>query len=159
MTGTGLGPIDRALLPADVRNGTPEDRKRYEAALGFERMLVSQLTQQLADTAKPGDPLFDRVQPVVVASNELAAEAGVHQAESEGLDAVFEAAGADWRLAGCSMCLGMNPDQLAPGERSASTSNRNFEGRQGRGGRTHLVSPQVAAATAVIGKLAAPADL
>jgi 3-isopropylmalate/(R)-2-methylmalate dehydratase large subunit len=81
------------------------------------------------------------------------------QAEQEGLHEVFRAAGADWREAGCSMCLGMNPDQLSPGERSASTSNRNFEGRQGRGGRTHLVSPLVAAATAVAGHLAGPADL
>jgi len=80
-------------------------------------------------------------------------------AEAEGLDRIFLDAGAEWRSAGCSMCLGMNPDTLAPGERSASTSNRNFEGRQGRGGRTHLVSPQVAAATAIVGRLAAPADL
>ena len=80
-------------------------------------------------------------------------------AESEGLDQVFTAAGAEWRFAGCSMCLGMNPDTLKPGQRSASTSNRNFEGRQGRGGRTHLVSPPVAAATAVTGRLTAPADL
>jgi 3-isopropylmalate/(R)-2-methylmalate dehydratase large subunit len=82
-----------------------------------------------------------------------------NQAEKEGLDAVFTAAGAEWRSAGCSMCLGMNPDQLAPGERCASTSNRNFEGRQGQGGRTHLVSPVVAAATAVRGTLSSPADL
>jgi 3-isopropylmalate/(R)-2-methylmalate dehydratase large subunit len=81
------------------------------------------------------------------------------QAEQEGLDQVFTAAGAEWRLPGCSMCLGMNPDQLAPGERSASTSNRNFEGRQGKGGRTHLVSPLVAAATALRGTLSSPADL
>jgi 3-isopropylmalate/(R)-2-methylmalate dehydratase large subunit len=81
------------------------------------------------------------------------------QAESEGLDVIFKEAGAEWRGAGCSMCLGMNPDQLSPGERSASTSNRNFEGRQGKGGRTHLVSPLVAAATAVAGHLASPADL
>jgi 3-isopropylmalate/(R)-2-methylmalate dehydratase large subunit len=81
------------------------------------------------------------------------------QAESEGLDVVFKQAGAEWRGAGCSMCLGMNPDQLAPGERSASTSNRNFEGRQGKGGRTHLVSPLVAAATAVRGTLSATSDL
>ncbi|MEU4219320.1 3-isopropylmalate dehydratase large subunit [Actinoplanes sp. NPDC026623] len=80
-------------------------------------------------------------------------------AEAEGLDRVFTEAGAEWRFAGCSMCLGMNPDTLSPGQRAASTSNRNFEGRQGRGGRTHLVSPQVAAATAVVGRLAAPADL
>ena len=81
------------------------------------------------------------------------------QAVAEGLDEVFTAFGAEWRHAGCSMCLGMNPDQLTPGERSASTSNRNFEGRQGRGGRTHLVSPLVAAATAVRGTLSDPADL
>ena len=81
------------------------------------------------------------------------------QAEAEGLHEVFADAGAQWRGAGCSMCLGMNPDKLRPGERSASTSNRNFEGRQGPGGRTHLVSPQVAAATAITGRLTAPADL
>ncbi|HEX3931452.1 MAG TPA: 3-isopropylmalate dehydratase large subunit [Nocardioides sp.] len=81
------------------------------------------------------------------------------QAEDEGLDVIFKEAGAEWRGAGCSMCLGMNPDQLAPQERSASTSNRNFEGRQGKGGRTHLVSVPVAAATAVRGTLSSPADL
>jgi 3-isopropylmalate/(R)-2-methylmalate dehydratase large subunit len=81
------------------------------------------------------------------------------QAEAEGLDKVFKDFGAEWRFAGCSMCLGMNPDQLAPGERAASTSNRNFEGRQGKGARTHLVSPVVAAATAVRGTLSAPSDL
>ena len=81
------------------------------------------------------------------------------QAEQEGLDQVFKDFGAEWRFAGCSMCLGMNPDQLAPGERAASTSNRNFEGRQGKGARTHLVSPLVAAATAIRGTLSSPADL
>jgi 3-isopropylmalate/(R)-2-methylmalate dehydratase large subunit len=81
------------------------------------------------------------------------------QAEEEGLDRVFTSAGFEWREAGCSMCLAMNPDKLAPGERCASTSNRNFEGRQGRGGRTHLVSPEVAAATAVAGTFATPEDL
>ena len=81
------------------------------------------------------------------------------EAESEGLDRIFTAAGFEWRQPGCSMCLAMNPDKLAPGERCASTSNRNFEGRQGRGGRTHLVSPAVAAATAVAGAFATPADL
>jgi 3-isopropylmalate/(R)-2-methylmalate dehydratase large subunit len=80
-------------------------------------------------------------------------------AEKEGLDRVFTAAGFEWREPGCSMCLAMNPDKLAPGERAASTSNRNFEGRQGKGGRTHLVSPAVAAATAVAGHFASPADL
>jgi 3-isopropylmalate/(R)-2-methylmalate dehydratase large subunit len=81
------------------------------------------------------------------------------QAEAEGLHRIFIDAGFDWREPGCSMCLAMNPDKLAPGERCASTSNRNFEGRQGRGGRTHLVSPEVAAATAILGRFATPADL
>ncbi len=81
------------------------------------------------------------------------------QAEREGLDRIFVDAGFDWRGAGCSMCLGMNPDILQPGERSASTSNRNFEGRQGKGGRTHLVSPAVAAATAIAGHFTTPEDL
>jgi 3-isopropylmalate/(R)-2-methylmalate dehydratase large subunit len=81
------------------------------------------------------------------------------QAEAEGLDKVFLDAGGEWRNAGCSMCLGMNPDQLKPQERAASTSNRNFEGRQGKGGRTHLVSPLVAAATAIRGTLSSPSDL
>ncbi|MFJ2369624.1 3-isopropylmalate dehydratase large subunit [Microbacterium sp. NPDC087665] len=81
------------------------------------------------------------------------------EAEAEGLDQIIKDFGAEWRFAGCSMCLGMNPDQLAPGERCASTSNRNFEGRQGKGGRTHLVSPLVAAATAIRGTLSSPSDL
>jgi 3-isopropylmalate/(R)-2-methylmalate dehydratase large subunit len=81
------------------------------------------------------------------------------EAEAEGIDKIVEEFGAEWRFAGCSMCLGMNPDQLAPGERCASTSNRNFEGRQGKGGRTHLVSPLVAAATAIRGTLSSPWDL
>ena len=81
------------------------------------------------------------------------------QAEAEGLDKILKAAGFEWREPGCSMCLAMNPDKLAPGERAASTSNRNFEGRQGKGGRTHLVSPAVAAATAIAGHFAAPTDL
>jgi 3-isopropylmalate/(R)-2-methylmalate dehydratase large subunit len=80
-------------------------------------------------------------------------------AEAEGLDLVFKEAGFDWRESGCSMCLAMNPDKLAPGERCASTSNRNFEGRQGKGGRTHLVSPAVAAATAITGRFTTPDDL
>lgn len=81
------------------------------------------------------------------------------EAEAEGIDKIVTDFGAEWRFAGCSMCLGMNPDQLAPGERCASTSNRNFEGRQGKGGRTHLVSPVVAAATAIRGTLSSPSDL
>jgi 3-isopropylmalate/(R)-2-methylmalate dehydratase large subunit len=81
------------------------------------------------------------------------------QAEGEGLDRIFTASGFEWRGAGCSMCLGMNPDVLSPGDRCASTSNRNFEGRQGVGGRTHLVSPPVAAATAVLGRFGTPDEL
>ena len=102
-----------------------------------------------------GRTIADSVRMLVVPGSARVRE----QAESEGLDDIFTAAGAEWRQPGCSMCLGMNPDQLKPGERSASTSNRNFEGRQGKGGRTHLVSPHVAAATAVVGHLASPADL
>ena len=102
-----------------------------------------------------GRTIADSVRMLVVPGSARVRE----QAESEGLDDIFTAAGAEWRQPGCSMCLGMNPDQLKPGERSASTSNRNFEARQGKGGRTHLVSPHVAAATAVVGHLASPADL
>jgi 3-isopropylmalate/(R)-2-methylmalate dehydratase large subunit len=102
-----------------------------------------------------GRQVADGVRMLVVPGSARVRE----QAQVEGLDVLFSQAGAEWRLAGCSMCLGMNPDQLAPGERRASTSNRNFEGRQGKGGRTHLVSPLVAAATAVRGTLSSPADL
>ncbi|MDF2979609.1 MAG: leuC [Actinomycetospora sp.] len=107
-----------------------------------------------ADVLK-GHHVADDVQMLVVPGSMKVKK----QAEEEGLDAVFTEAGAEWRSAGCSMCLGMNPDQLAPGQRCASTSNRNFEGRQGKGGRTHLVSPLVAAATAVRGTLSSPEDL
>ncbi len=96
-----------------------------------------------------GRKVADGVRVLIVPGSGLVRE----QAEEEGLAEIFAAAGAEWRLAGCSMCLAMNPDQLAPGERCASTSNRNFEGRQGRGGRTHLVSPAMAAAAAVTGRL------
>jgi 3-isopropylmalate/(R)-2-methylmalate dehydratase large subunit len=102
-----------------------------------------------------GRKVAARVQMLVVPGSVAVAQ----QAETEGLDEVFTAAGAQWRRAGCSMCLAMNADKLRPGERSASTSNRNFEGRQGPGGRTHLVSPAVAAASAITGRLTAPADL
>jgi 3-isopropylmalate/(R)-2-methylmalate dehydratase large subunit len=107
-----------------------------------------------ADVAR-GRRVHDGVRTLVVPGS-FAVKA---QAEEEGLDEVFRAAGFDWREPGCSMCLAMNPDKLAPGERAASTSNRNFEGRQGRGGRTHLVSPAVAAATAIAGHFALPTDL
>ncbi|MBV9952134.1 MAG: 3-isopropylmalate dehydratase large subunit, partial [Acidimicrobiia bacterium] len=107
-----------------------------------------------ADVAK-GRRVADGVRTLVVPGS----FAVKHQAEREGLHEIFMTAGFDWREPGCSMCLAMNPDKLAPGERAASTSNRNFEGRQGRGGRTHLVSPAVAAATAVKGTFATPEDL
>ena len=94
-----------------------------------------------------GRKVSDRVYAMVVPGS----DAIKRQAEEEGLDGVFTDAGFDWRVAGCSMCLGMNPDILEPGQRCASTSNRNFEGRQGKGGRTHLVSPQMAAAAAIAG--------
>ncbi|MCB1991532.1 MAG: 3-isopropylmalate dehydratase large subunit, partial [Geminicoccaceae bacterium] len=93
--------------------------------------------------------IADTVRAMVVPGSGLVK----HQAEAEGLDLIFKAAGFEWREAGCSMCLGMNPDQLAPEERCASTSNRNFEGRQGRLGRTHLVSPAMAVAAAITGRL------
>jgi len=102
-----------------------------------------------------GRKVKDGVRTLVVPGSGLVKE----QAMAEGLDKIFIDAGFDWREPGCSMCLAMNPDKLAPGERSASTSNRNFEGRQGRGGRTHLVSPEVAAATAILGHVATPGDL
>ncbi len=102
-----------------------------------------------------GRKVSDSVRTLIVPGSMLVK----YEAEQEGLDEVFRSAGAEWREAGCSMCLAMNPDKLAPGERAASTSNRNFEGRQGPGGRTHLVSPAVAAATAVAGHFAAPTDL
>ena len=105
----------------------------------------------LAEVASGGEA---EVNAAVAAAKELKA-----QAEEEGLDVIFREAGFDWREPGCSMCLGMNPDRLAPGERCASTSNRNFEGRQGRGGRTHLVSPQLAAATAIAGHFVDPREL
>ena len=97
----------------------------------------------------PSRLVAPHVRAMVVPGSGLVKE----QAEAEGLDALFKAAGFDWREPGCSMCLGMNPDKLAPGERCASTSNRNFEGRQGRGGRTHLMSPAMAAAAAIAGHI------
>ena len=110
---------------------------------------------RLAASVLKGHKIADSLRMLVVPGSARV----LIEAETEGLDKIFLDAGAEWRAAGCSMCLGMNPDQLAPGERAASTSNRNFEGRQGKGGRTHLVSPAVAAATAITGRLSSPADL
>lgn len=168
-------------LPLSASVPAPEDARDETERIAIERAL------EYMDLT-PGTPLKDiTVDTVFVGSctngrlEDLRAVAGILrgrkvadgvrmlvvpgsarvrlEAHSEGLDEIFRAAGAEWREAGCSMCLGMNPDKLEPGQRSASTSNRNFEGRQGPGGRTHLVSPEVAAATAVLGHLAAPADL
>jgi len=168
-------------LPLSASVPAPEDARDETERIAIERAL------EYMDLT-PGTPLKDiTVDTVFVGSctngrlEDLRAVAGILrgrkvadgvrmlvvpgsarvrlEAHAEGLDEIFRAAGAEWREAGCSMCLGMNPDKLEPGQRSASTSNRNFEGRQGPGGRTHLVSPEVAAATAVLGHLAAPADL
>src|SRR5690606_6204418 len=110
---------------------------------------------RLAAEVAKGRRVADGVRTLVVPGS----HAVKAQAEAEGIDRVLIEAGFDWREPGCSMCLAMNPDKLAPGERCASTSNRNFEGRQGRGGRTHLVSPAVAAATAIAGRFATPEEL
>jgi 3-isopropylmalate/(R)-2-methylmalate dehydratase large subunit len=145
----------RALEYMDLRPGT---RMRDVAVdVVFVGSCTNGRLEDLRAAAEVlrGHAVADGVRMLVVPGSAKVREA----AEAEGLDKIFTEAGAEWRFAGCSMCLGMNPDTLAPGERSASTSNRNFEGRQGRGGRTHLVSPPVAAATAVLGRLAAPTDL
>jgi 3-isopropylmalate/(R)-2-methylmalate dehydratase large subunit len=145
----------RALEYMDLVPGTPLREIRVDTV--FLGSCTNGRIEDLRAAAEVlrGRQVADGVRVLVVPGSERVRLA----AEDEGLDVVFKEAGAEWRHAGCSMCLGMNPDQLAPGERSASTSNRNFEGRQGKGGRTHLVSPLVAAATAVTGRLTAPADL
>ncbi|MBE7188792.1 3-isopropylmalate dehydratase large subunit [Jatrophihabitans endophyticus] len=159
--------------PADFEDDG--DRLAAEKALQYMGLTAGTPLREIAvDTVFIGSCTNGRIEDLRAAAGVLDGKKvaeGVHlmvvpgsmrvraQAEQEGLDAIFRAAGADWRQAGCSMCLGMNPDQLRPGERSASTSNRNFEGRQGKGGRTHLVSPLVAAATALTGRLSGPADL
>jgi 3-isopropylmalate/(R)-2-methylmalate dehydratase large subunit len=174
-TNPGQGvPLDGVVpVPADI----PDDGERAaaERALAYMGLEGGTRVRDIAvDTVFLGSCTNGRIEDLRAAAQVLKGhqvKAGVRmlvvpgsarvrlQAESEGLDQVFRQAGAEWRLAGCSMCLGMNPDQLKPQERCASTSNRNFEGRQGKGGRTHLVSPLVAAATAVRGTLSAPSDL
>jgi len=147
--------IERALEYMDLAPGTPI------RAIPVDTVFVGSCTNgriedlRAAASILEGRKVADGVRMLVVPGSVKVRL----QAMSEGLDKVFVDAGAEWREAGCSMCLAMNPDKLTPGERSASTSNRNFEGRQGPGGRTHLVSPQVAAATAVSGHFASPADL
>ena len=146
---------ERALLYMDLAPGTPLRE------IAVDTVFVGSCTNGRIEDLRAAAAILKgrRVAPglrmlVVPGSVRVRLEA-----EAEGLDTVFTDAGAQWRHAGCSMCLGMNPDQLAPGERAASTSNRNFEGRQGKGGRTHLVSPLIAAATAITGRLASPSDL
>jgi 3-isopropylmalate/(R)-2-methylmalate dehydratase large subunit len=145
----------RALQYMDLTAGTP--LREVAVDVVFVGSCTNGRLEDLraaADVLR-GHRVHEAVRMMIVPGSFQVREA----AEAEGLDKVFTDAGAEWRFAGCSMCLGMNPDTLSPGQRAASTSNRNFEGRQGRGGRTHLVSPQVAAATAVVGKRASPADL
>jgi 3-isopropylmalate/(R)-2-methylmalate dehydratase large subunit len=174
-TNPGQGAPLSASVPEPEDFEDPADRLSAEKALAYMGLTAGTPLREIAvDTVFVGSCTNGRIEDLRAAAAVIAGHKvadGVRmlvvpgsmrvrkQAEEEGLDAVFTAAGAEWRQAGCSMCLGMNPDQLAPGERSASTSNRNFEGRQGKGGRTHLVSPLVAAATAVTGHLASPADL
>ncbi len=145
----------RALTYMDLRPGTRLRDVRVDVV--FVGSCTNGRLEDLRAAADvlSGHTVADGVRMLVVPGSAKVRAA----AEAEGLDKIFIDAGAEWRFAGCSMCLGMNPDTLSPGQRAASTSNRNFEGRQGRGGRTHLVSPPVAAATAVLGRLASPADL
>jgi 3-isopropylmalate/(R)-2-methylmalate dehydratase large subunit len=140
---------ERALTYMDLRPGTPMSE------IAVDRVFLGSCTNARIEDLRAaaevvrGRRVASTVRAMVVPGSVMVKA----QAEREGLDEVFKAAGFDWRGAGCSMCLGMNPDTLAPGERCASTSNRNFEGRQGRGGRTHLLSPAMAAAAAVTGRL------
>jgi 3-isopropylmalate/(R)-2-methylmalate dehydratase large subunit len=155
-------------VPAPEEYDTPADREATERALHYMALEPGTPIQEIAlDRVFIGSCTNSRIGDLraaaeVVAGRKVAASVSAMvvpgsqqvkaQAEAEGLDRIFRDAGFDWRVAGCSMCLGMNPDILQPGERCASTSNRNFEGRQGRGGRTHLVSPQMAAAAAIEGR-------
>lgn len=146
---------ERALTYMDLRPGTPMKSIKIDTVfLGSCTNGRIEDLRAAAEIIKGKKVAPDTRMLVVPGSARVRLEA-----EGEGLDRIFLEAGAEWRSAGCSMCLGMNPDQLKPGERAASTSNRNFEGRQGKGGRTHLVSPLVAAATALKGTLASPSDL
>ncbi|UER53886.1 3-isopropylmalate dehydratase large subunit [Kineosporiaceae bacterium SCSIO 59966] len=174
-TNPGQGLPLSASVPAPEDFTDPDQRAAAERALEYMGLRPGTPLREVAvDTVFIGSCTNGRIEDLRAAADVVRGRRkadGVRvlvvpgsarvrlQAEAEGLDAVFTDFGAEWRHAGCSMCLGMNPDQLQPGERAASTSNRNFEGRQGKGGRTHLVSPLVAAATAVRGTLSSPADL
>ena len=174
-TNPGQGVALSGLVPDPAKAHDDEERLAISAALDYVGLEPGQRIKDISvDTVFIGSCTNGRIEDLRVAAAVLEGRMVApsvrllvvpgsarvrYQAEQEGLDQVFLDAGGEWRNAGCSMCLGMNPDQLVPGERSASTSNRNFEGRQGPGGRTHLVSPLVAAATAVTGHLASPQDL
>lgn len=174
-TNPGQGAPLGERVPDPAQIADPTERESAEKALRYMDLLPgTPLRDVTVDTVFVGSCTNGRIEDLRAVAEVLRGRKvadGVRmlvvpgsmrvreQAEKEGLGEIFTAAGAEWRQAGCSMCLGMNPDQLAPGQRCASTSNRNFEGRQGKGGRTHLVSPPVAAATAVRGTLASPADL
>jgi 3-isopropylmalate/(R)-2-methylmalate dehydratase large subunit len=169
-----VAPVDGAVPdPSDYDD--PDERAAIERALEYmalepgtaiqdihvDRVFIGSCTNARIEDLRAAAAVVDgrRVHPRVRAMVVPGSAAVKRQAEEEGLSRIFERAGFEWRRAGCSMCLGMNPDVLAPGERCASTSNRNFEGRQGRGGRTHLVSPALAAAAAVAGHFADPREL
>ena len=142
--------MERSLEYMGLKAGTPMEEVKVDTV--FIGSCTNGRIEDLRVVAKlvEGKKVASSVRAMIVPGSGLVK----HQAEAEGLDEIFQAAGFEWREAGCSMCLGMNPDQLKPGERCASTSNRNFEGRQGKGGRTHLVSPAMAAAAALTGHLA-----
>jgi 3-isopropylmalate/(R)-2-methylmalate dehydratase large subunit len=174
-TNPGQGVPLGASVPSPDDFEEPQDRVAAEKALQYMALEAGTPMRQIkVDTVFVGSCTNGRIEDLRLAAEVvkgrhvdkdtrlLVVPGSVRvrlQAEDEGLDVIFKEAGAEWRGAGCSMCLGMNPDTLEPGERSASTSNRNFEGRQGKGGRTHLVSVPVAAATAIRGTLSSPADL
>ncbi len=146
---------ERALTYMGLTGGTPMKEIRVDTVF-----LGSCTNSRMEDLRAAAEIVKGREKDPQIRMIVVPGSARVRlEAEAEGLDKIFKDFGAEWRFAGCSMCLGMNPDQLAEGERCASTSNRNFEGRQGKGGRTHLVSPLVAAATAIRGTLASPADI
>ena len=166
-TNPGQGVPLGGVVPDPAAMADPAARSSAERALAYMALAPGTPMRDIeVDTVFLGSCTNGRIEDLraaaaVIAGRSVADGLQAHprRARDEGLDVVFKEAGAEWRAAGCSMCLGMNPDQLSPGERSASTSNRNFEGRQGKGGRTHLVSPLVAAATAVTGRLCSPPDL
>ncbi len=171
--GQGVSLLDSVPDPATMTD--PNERAAAERALEYMDLKAGTPMREIrVDTVFLGSCTNSRIEDLRAAAEIIEGQTKAQglrmlvvpgsakirlQAEAEGLDKVFKDFGAEWRFAGCSMCLGMNPDQLAVGERAASTSNRNFEGRQGKGSRTHLVSPVVAAATAIRGTLASPADL